>query len=163
MVMAGRILVLCEVDTPCDEMAGQAIAFARAVGARLFLMTVLDNPFGTKGLSFPRPSLKRDYDRLLEKIEKELESYGRMARQQGVPVQIVIREGGTLEEILKAVEEEKIELLVLSAHARTRLEQLISGKVTRTVLRLMPCSVLFVKNEPRALPEEAGEPEEAAA
>jgi nucleotide-binding universal stress UspA family protein len=162
VIIATRMLAICEIDAPCDDIVVQSISLARALRAKLFLMTVLDDPFGTKGLSFPRPSLSRDYDRLLEKTEKELQAFGRIARQQAVPVQIVIREGETVAEISNAIEEENIDLLVLPAYARTRLEQLFSGKVNRTFLRLMPCSVLFVKNEPKALPEEAGQPEEAA-
>jgi nucleotide-binding universal stress UspA family protein len=154
-----RVLVVCEITSNCGEIAHHAALLARAMRAQLFLLTVIYNPFGVMGLSFPRPSLQEDYRKLLENIRSELRNIAGLESLQGIAVQELIREGKPLNEIVTVVREKKIDLLVLPAQAQTWLEHALSGGTNKVLLRKMPCSILYVKSEPKAIAEQEEEGE----
>jgi len=52
---------------------------------------------------------------------------------------------------VKMVKEEKIDLLILSAHAEGRIEHALFGGENDAIIRRMPCSILLVKDEPEPL------------
>lgn len=79
-----RVLVICGVETSCSGLAHYAATLARQMGAELFLVTIIYNPFGLKGLSLPRPSLEEDYRKLIEKVRNDLQEIVSREKQQGV-------------------------------------------------------------------------------
>lgn len=154
-----RILVVCSVTASCGTLVHEAAALARSKRARLVIVTVLDNPFGVRGLSFPRPSLKADLENLIERNRRELQEL--VSREQlAMPIEVQLREGKPLEEILNVVREENIDLLVLPAHYESRLEHFLFGGKNKALLRMMPCSLLYIKSEPLAVVEDLDEEEE---
>lgn len=155
-----RILVICSIMGDCTEIARYAAALARSMRAELFILTVIYNPFGLKGLSLPRPSLEKDFRALLEKIRDDVQTIMNRERQRGISIQDTIREGKPEKVIQDFVREKQIDLIVLPAHRQTRLEHFLFGGYNKTLLREMPCSVLFFKKEPSAIEEEEEEQEE---
>jgi nucleotide-binding universal stress UspA family protein len=154
-----RILVVCNVTEACQTLIHEAAALARSKRARLVILTVIDNPFGVRGLAFPRPSLQEDLRKLVAKNRRELQDIISRERQ-GITVQELLREGRTLDRILEAVREENIDLLILPAHYESRLEHLLFGGKNKALLRMMPCSLLYIKSEPLAVVEDLDEEEQ---
>ncbi len=155
-----RVLVICGIETSCSGLAHDAATLAAQMGAELFLVTIIYNPFGLKGLSLPMPSLEEDYRKLIEKIRKEMQEIIIREKHQGVAIQEQIREGEPVHEILTAIRERNIDLLVLPAHQESWLEYFLFGGENKALFKKMPCSILFVKSEPKALPEEEEEEKE---
>ena len=58
-----------------------------------------------------------------------------------------MREGEPTGQMMKVIEEEAIDLLVLPLHAEGRMEHYFSSRVADRVMRKMPCSVLLVRQE----------------
>lgn len=58
-----------------------------------------------------------------------------------------IRRGGAAEEILSAISEKMVDLLIMGTLGRTGLGRLIIGSVTEKVVREVPCSFLTLKSE----------------
>ena len=54
-------------------------------------------------------------------------------------------------EILHFVKEKKIDLLVLLTHAEGHLEQMLFEHLNEKIHHKLPCSIMFVKHEPRAV------------
>ncbi len=161
-----KVMVVCDPASACGGLLHTAAALLRETGAELFVLAVIYNPFGVMGLSFPRPSLRKDYEALMEKTRKDLQALIRSEHSPGSMMHQLIREGKPVDEILAAVHEYKIDLLIVPAQHQTRLESLLSGGYNKTLLRKMPCSVMFIKNEPSAVvdeEEEPGDEQEAAA
>lgn len=155
-----KVLVPCGTVTSCSELVDYAATLCRDITAELFILTIIYDPFGVKGLSFPRPSLEDDYRKLREKTRNDLREIVNREKRQGLAVQGLIREGKPVNEILTVIREREIDLLVLPAHKQSRLESVLSGGDNKTLLRKMPCSVLFIKSEPEAVEEEEEEGEE---
>jgi len=58
-----------------------------------------------------------------------------------------MREGVSSEIIMKLIEEENFDLLILRSHAESRLERMLVGGSNDEIIRAMPCSVFLVKQE----------------
>lgn len=149
-----RILVFCRMVGTCGKVVRSGAALARRFGAELFVMTAIYDPFGVKGWNLPLPSLAEDYRKLVEKTKKDLHDIVSRETRKGVAVKEMVREGKPVDEIIRVIEEEEIDLLVLPAHEETRLEHLFFGRDNDNLVRKMPCSILIVKHEPEAVVEE---------
>jgi nucleotide-binding universal stress UspA family protein len=68
--------------------------------------------------------------------------------KKGAEVKKIIKEGDHVDEILKVIEENKIDLVILRAHEEGRIEHLLVGSSNDAIIRKMPCSILLVKKEP---------------
>ncbi len=68
-----------------------------------------------------------------------------------VPVEIHVErqvgEGDPAEEILRAAQDLKADLIVLGTHGRTGLARLLMGSVAEQVVRRAPCPVLTVRTQ----------------
>jgi nucleotide-binding universal stress UspA family protein len=152
-----KILTVCDTVSGCDTLAQEAGRFALQLDAELHLLAVIYNPFGVMGLSFPRPSLQGDYRKLLEKTGQELQLIVTRERHRGLRAYSLIREEKPVNAILEVIREKGIDLLVMPAHQQTWLESKVSEKNNRKLLRRMPCSILYLKIEPRAVEKEEEE------
>lgn len=77
-----------------------------------------------------------------------LRSSGKAERAKGMSIQEIIREGEPAEVVIEVVKEEKIDLIILLAHEKGRMEHFLFGHSNDELVRRMPCSILFVKKEP---------------
>ena len=119
--------------------------------ASLYVLDVVHDPFAYMGWNLPMPSFDKEYGQLLERVRDRLRAMIKEAKGKGFPIESLVREGQPVEQILKVVEEEKIDLLVMPAHEEHRLEHYFTGRVMDKIIRKMPCSILLVKQEDMTL------------
>jgi len=62
-----------------------------------------------------------------------------------------IMEGTRFEVVLKLIEGENIDLLILRSQKESRMERLLVGESNDEIIRAMPCSIFLVKQELYAL------------
>lgn len=62
-------------------------------------------------------------------------------------VELLVRDGPASEEIVKAAEEQRADVIVMATHGRTGIRHLLLGSVTEKVLRASPCPVLVVRSQ----------------
>jgi len=152
-----KILVICRMVTHCGEVIHYGAVLARQFRAEIFVMNVIHDPFGIKGWNLPLPSLAEDYRKLLEKTRRDMHDIVAQENQQGMDIRELVLEGKPVDEILKVIKEQDIDLLVLPAHEETRLEHFLFGRDNEELMRKLPCSILFVKSEPEPVIEEVGQ------
>jgi len=138
--------ILCAVDRSPDSLQafGYAIALARWQKARLSLLEVIEEapPPGVtrapKSGSVPtetRTTLERDLRRVLT-----------ARRASDVQVEIFMRKGKVVQEILAQAKASRSDLLVIGSHGRGGVQRLVLGSVAEKVLRLATCPVLTVRS-----------------
>lgn len=66
-------------------------------------------------------------------------------KAEGVPVETILLEGNTVQEIIKAAGEGKFDLIVMGARGISKIREILLGSVSDGVLRNAPCPVLIVK------------------
>jgi nucleotide-binding universal stress UspA family protein len=125
------------------------VSLAKALGAELYLIHVLHDPFGTEGWNLPVPSLNEDYKREVRKAKEGLDRMVEQEKAGGLNVREIVKEGKPSDVILRTIEEEKIDLVILLAHEEGKLEHFLFGHTNDEIMSKIPCSVLFVKKEIR--------------
>ena len=146
-----KILVVSRMTKLCQKPLAQSISLARKYGAELCVIHVVHNPFGLEGWNLPGISLKEEYQDLLRDAKADLDKIIHQEKGAGLKITELIKEGDPTEEILKTVDDEKIDLLVLQAHKEWRLEHFLFGRSNEELIRKMPCSIWLLKNEPQSL------------
>jgi nucleotide-binding universal stress UspA family protein len=143
-----KIMVLALEIRESRQAVHRAVSLAKQTGAGLYILHVEHNPFGEQGWNLPFLSLDDAYLELVKASRKELAELLYAEKADGLPVQEIVARDAPLTAIRKAVEREGIDLLVVPAHAESRLEHFLFGEVNEVILRTLPCSVLFLKEEP---------------
>jgi universal stress protein A len=145
-----HILVLSRSTKYCGKAVRYGVSLSQKYGAELSVLHVMYDPFNLEGWSLPIPylrSLKEEQKKMRDDLKKELDNIIATEKKRGMNIKEFIREGAPVEEILKIVKEEKIDLMILLAHEEGRLEHLLFSRDNEKIIREMPCSILLVKHE----------------
>ncbi len=67
------------------------------------------------------------------------------AENQKTQVETVIKEGSPAKEIVKVVEDEKADLIIMGTAGRKGLDKFFLGSISEKVLRSAPCAVMIIK------------------
>jgi nucleotide-binding universal stress UspA family protein len=138
--------ILCAIDrSPSSLQAlGYAIALARWQSARLNLLEVVEEapppgvsraPKSDEVPNETRTALERDLRRVLT-----------ARRASDVKVEILMRKGKVVQEILAQAKAGRPDLVVIGSHGRGGVQRLVLGSVAEKVLRLATCPVLTVRS-----------------
>jgi len=79
-------------------------------------------------------------------VEERLQALINFVQALDLPAQYRLCDGDAGRVILRAVEEESCDMIVMGAHPRFNLSKFFSRTVTQTVLRHPPCPVLVVRS-----------------
>jgi nucleotide-binding universal stress UspA family protein len=145
-----RILVMSRSTKDCKKAVHYGISLARTYGAQLSILHVLYDPFGLKGgvLYIPHlQGLEEEYRAMVQKVKSDLAMMLQKERAGGMAIKEMVKDAEPVHDIVKIVEAENIDLLVMAAHNETRIEHIIYGRINHEIVRRLPCSVFLVKGE----------------
>jgi nucleotide-binding universal stress UspA family protein len=143
-----RILVVSRSTKECQKALHYGLSLAKQFNSKLFVLHVLDDPFSVEGWNLPLPSLKEEYENLVKKARREIDRIIKSEQAEGLEITEWIREGKPAEEVIAAVKEEKINLVIMAAHEEGRFEHFLFGRTVEELTRKMPCSILLVNYNP---------------
>ena len=149
-----RILVVSRMIQSSRKAIHYGVSLAHKYKAKLYVIHSIYNPFSLRGWSMGTLSLGKEYQRILADTRQQLSEIVESEKKKDMTIKELIREGEPTREILKTIEEEQIDLLVLLAHGEGRLEDLLFNRSNDELVRKMPCSIMLVKKEAEALAEE---------
>lgn len=139
--------ICCPVDfsEPSHEALAQAVDIAAHGAARLVLLHVHERAaLGAAGeVPIADPELE---ERLVHDLNQQLERY-RAEAERSVPGRAVAEAacGDPATEIVRFVQRNGCDLIVMGTHGRSGIRRLVLGSVAETVVRHAPCSVLVVR------------------
>jgi nucleotide-binding universal stress UspA family protein len=121
---------------------------AQAFEANLHLLHVLDQPIHPAHYGLGDDLLMRLNPEVQRRSQEEME---RLVSQLGAEVkcQTHVREGRAYSEIVRFVQEEECDLVVMGTHGLSGLEHFLLGGTTEKVMRHASCPVLAVKLKER--------------
>ena len=143
-----RILVVSRSTKQCKKALHYGISLAKQFNAKLYVMHVIHDPFSVEGWNLPIPSLKQEYKSYVNRAREEIDRMIKSEKADGLEIKEWIRDGKPIEEVLAIVKEEKIDLVIISAHEEGRLEHYLFGRTVEGLTRKMPCSILLVNYNP---------------
>lgn len=150
METINRILVASRSTTSSITAVHAGVSLAKKYGAKLYILHVVHDPFKLEGWNLPLADLEKDYQKLLNKMRKQLDDIIKNESREDVRIEVLMPEGDPTDEIVKTVKEKKIDLLVMLAHEEGHVEHFLFGRSNQKLLMKMPCSILLVKKEPEA-------------
>ena len=71
-------------------------------------------------------------------------------KAEGVQVETILKEGHTVQEIVKTAKEGEFDLIVIGGRGISKIRELLLGSVTDGVIHHAPCPVLVIKLVPRS-------------
>jgi universal stress protein A len=147
--MIPRRILFCtdfsENSLPAREYA---IDFAQAFGSALVVLHVVNS----SRLGFPafEPGVPFDLQQVLlgieESVQKAFEVLTDECKDKVRSIKTVSKIGIPANEIVRLVEEESVDLIVMGTHGWTGFKHLILGSTAENVVRTAKCPVLTVKS-----------------
>ena len=149
-----RILVVSRMIQSSRKAIHFGVSLAQKYKAKLYVIQSIYNPFSLKGWSVGTLALGKEYQRILADTKNQLSALVELEKKKGMSIKELVREGEPTAEILKTIEEEQIDLLVMLAHEEGRMEDLLFYRSNDELVRKMPCSIMLVKKEPEPIAED---------
>jgi universal stress protein A len=143
-----RILVVSRSTKHCRKAVHYGISLSRQYHASLYVMHIIHDPFSVDGWNLPIPSLEQEYEKLVQKTREDIDRIIKSEKADGLEITEWVRDGKPVDEIIKVVEDEKIDLIIMSAHEEGRFEHYLFGRAVEELTRKMPCSVFLVNYNP---------------
>lgn len=139
--------ILCPVDfsNTSKRALTNAIIIAKKFKAKLVIISVCEIENSSWILS--TDALENENTSRIEKHSKKFHDFLKEFHLSGLEWQQETLKGNPAQEILKALANHQIDLLVIGTSGRTGLNRLIIGSVTEKVIREVPCSFLTLKSE----------------
>ncbi|MDP2853763.1 MAG: universal stress protein [Smithellaceae bacterium] len=145
-----NILAVSWLTPKCSKTIQVGISLSAKYQAELSVVHVMDTTW-LKGWSIPMVSMEEERKREMEKNQEDLHNIISIENKKDMIIKEFVREGTPSEVILKLIEEENIDLLILRSQEESRLERLLVGGSNDEIIRAMPCSIFLVKQEPYVL------------
>ena len=143
-----NILVISRMIPYSLKAIKVGISLARKYDAKLLVLHLVSNPVDMMAVNTPGQlpgEQYRIYMNSHQEAEERLDKFIKKEIRGGFPIKELVSDGNPIAEIVKVVEEEKIDLILVSAHEEGRLEHALFGGENDALIRKMPCSVLLVK------------------
>ncbi len=147
-----KIMIFIDGTEQSVTAAQYAICLTAGTGAELIALYVV-NTRAVQDLLKARIFLQDEQMEYQHDMEADGQRYlnyiNELASKKGIDVTPICRKGSVHKEILEAVKEEDVDLLVISELSRIRSRRDEFYDESERAMRAVPCSVLIVKDEDR--------------
>jgi len=146
MNLIKHILVVSWLTEYCNKTIEFGISLSGKYKAELSVIHVIDTTW-LQGWNVPMMSMEQEHKNEMEKNKEELHNIVSAEKKKGMMIKEFVSEGIPSEIILKLIEEESIDLLILRSHQESRMERMLVGGNNDEIIKAMPCSIFLVKQE----------------
>lgn len=141
--MYERILVPTDGSEAMATVVDHAVRLADVHGATLHVLYVANTASLTDipmdgGWENVTQALQREGERAVAEVEAAAGEYD-------VPVESEIRDGSPAKEIVRYIESEDCDVVVMGTHGRSGVDRLLLGSVAEKVVRSSPAPVLSIR------------------
>ncbi|HOI39944.1 MAG TPA: universal stress protein [Methanobacterium sp.] len=147
--MYQKILLPTDGSKFAEKAAEHAIWIASRSGAEIIVLNVIETS-SLVGLPAEdlivkiKEMLKEEGRRSLERISEMISKSEEESKTEDVKITLKTEEGSPADSILKTIENENIDLVVMGTSGKHGLDRFLLGSVTEKVVRSSECPVLAV-------------------
>ena len=141
-VQFNKILCATDFSDYSNHTINYGVALAKEFGSRLIICHVIDLSSVAIYGEFQLDPVGQQ-NRIVEDARDQLEA---LTGDQPLDWEPMITVGKPAEEILRAVEEENIDLVITATRGRSGLKRLILGSVTERLMLTLPCPLLVLRS-----------------
>jgi len=144
MVEIKKILFPVDLTDNCTKILPYVLSMAEKYGSQICLLHVVED-IARWGIGYmPHPSMKSLQEEAQTAAEKALDKLCNQDMQSCPNFKRVLVSGDPATEILKAVDKEEIDLIIMGTHGRKGLEHTIFGSVAENVVKKSPVPITVV-------------------
>jgi len=150
-----RVIVATDFSPDADATAAFLLQLALPPSSQITVLHVHERAddvmarFVAKGQSELQQAMEAAMRKRRRQATRLLERLGRRLARRGCEATPLLRDGYPAEEIIRAAERRRADLVVLGSRGLTGFTRILLGSVSRKVARHAPCSVLVVRSRGR--------------
>jgi nucleotide-binding universal stress UspA family protein len=133
-----NILLATDGSPSCETAVTRAIELAKEQSASLTAISVVYTNDEYLALA---PGI---VDELIAKAKEKLASIEQKAKEAGVEINTMVKEGEAFEAITTLAKNSKVDLIIMGSHGKKSLQRLLMGSVTERTIGYATCPVLVV-------------------
>jgi len=144
MVEINKILFPCDFTENSTKILPYVLSVSEKYNSMIYLLHVVQDLLKWGGFYIPHLSLEKYQKEALKYAEKVMEKVCKEDLKGCPNFQRKIVSGDPDAEILKTIESEGIDLVIMGTHGRKGLEHTILGSAAESVVRKSPVPVLVI-------------------
>lgn len=144
MLEIKRILFPCDLTEISKKILPYVLSIAEKYDSTICLFHVVQDLHAWGALYVPHTSLGLDQQKLMEAAEKLMDDVCDEHLESCPNFQRRIVSGDPADELIKILESESFDLIIMGTHGRKGLERTIFGSVAEKVVKRSPVPVLMV-------------------
>jgi nucleotide-binding universal stress UspA family protein len=146
--MYKTILTPLDGSKRAEAILPHVVELARRYEAEVVLLEVIEFTALVVG---PDAAYAEHYQETFEQQAKEAEAYlagvQKQLQQKGIKTRTRVGHGPAVDEIIKAAEAEKVDIIALASHGRTGLSRVFYGSAAAGVLHRVDRPLLLIRSE----------------
>jgi nucleotide-binding universal stress UspA family protein len=139
------VLLPVDFSDSSELLAEYALTFGSCFSARVFVLHVVSSLEDFTGLYLPHISLETVMGEVYQSAKKSLNDFCLKYFEKKIQYESILAKGDAYREILNTAAEKKADVIIMGAHGRSGLDDLIFGSTVERVLRGAECPVLTVR------------------
>jgi nucleotide-binding universal stress UspA family protein len=147
-IKINKVLIALDYDPTAKKVAEDGYAMAKAMGAEVILLHVVENLIAYSLLYLNMGSLQLDSVVELKDASQQFLDKTKLLLGD-ITIQTVVREGDFADSIIEALIEFDIDILVMGSLSKRWLEDIIMGSVTEQVMKKTPIPIFIVPTRKR--------------
>ncbi len=144
MIEIKKILFPLDLTENSSKILPYVLSISEKYNSTIYLLHVVQDLNKWGKLYVPHPSMDEFQKEAIDSAKKAMDTVCENQLQSCPNFQKRVVSGDTVDEILKAIESEDIDLLVMGTHGRKGLEHTIFGSVAEKVVKKSPVPVLSI-------------------
>jgi nucleotide-binding universal stress UspA family protein len=139
-----KILFPCDLSPATSKVLEYVLSMAQKHDSEVYLLHAVQDLKQMGDLYLPRYSIELDQQKLMEAAEKSIEAFCENELQACPHFVKRIVVGDPTAQILKLIQAEDIDLVIMGTHGRKGMEETIFGSVAENVVKKAPVPVLTI-------------------
>ena len=144
MIEIKKILFPLDLTENSSKILPYVLSVSEKYNSQIYLLHVVQDLNKWGKLYVPHPSMDKFQEEAIKNAKKAMDKICENQLQSCPNFQKRVVSGDTVDEILKIIESESIDLLIMGTHGRKGLEHVIFGSVAENVIKKSPVPVLSI-------------------
>ena len=144
MIEIKKILFPLDLTENSSKILPYVLSISEKYNSLIYLLHVVQDLNKWGKLYVPHPSMDKFQEEAIESAKKAMDTVCENQLQSCPNFQKRVVSGDTVDEILKIIEPESIDLVIMGTHGRKGLEHVIFGSVAENVIKKSPVPVLSI-------------------
>ena len=144
MIEIKKILFPLDLTENSSKILPYVLSISDKYNSLIYLLHVVQDLNKWGKLYVPHPSMDKFQEEAVEGAKKAMDTVCENQLQGCPNFQKRVVSGDTADEILKIIESESIDLLIMGTHGRKGLEHVIFGSVAENIVKKSPVPVLSI-------------------